>query len=204
MKSQMRWVMAAVLAMGILGCERAPETSSPSQKEKPAGEAARTPAPTTRVRVEPTRATAASAASRATVRRRETIPPATTTSTAAGLAPSPTPQTPIAAALEELEKIPVQLVDRATTEQIAQVRAAIVNLEDKYMQAGLIRSDAQQARLQEQLEKYDALAQKLLEAGSADEFRELYRQLSEGLKLMDAELVERARQEDARAASSQR
>jgi hypothetical protein len=93
--------------------------------------------------------------------------------------------------LAELEKIPVTITDRVTTPQVDMLRAAIVNVGEKYINAGMVTGDRNQAELEEQLEKFDKLAAELLTASSPDELREKYRQLSEGLKLLDAEIRER-------------
>jgi hypothetical protein len=101
---------------------------------------------------------------------------------------------PIQDVLDALDKIPVTITDRVTTQQVESVQAAILALEDKYMGARLLASDREQAELQEKLESLSKMAEELLAASSPDELREKYRQLSESVKLLDAEIMQRARE----------
>lgn len=187
--------LAAALAIGLMGCGQEKETPSQAAQQK---ETRQSSEQRTRVRAErtPTAAmeTQASPARITAVGDTRTTSAAdTTTQTAAAqIQPTP-PPSPIADVLAALDRIPIAAVDRATTEQVLSVQAAIHELEIKYMGAMLLRSDREQAELQEKIEQWNKLAEEMLQAASPEEMREKYRQLSEGVKLYDAEIEERRR-----------
>ncbi len=106
--------------------------------------------------------------------------------------PTPTPP-PIQHALAALEEIPITIVDHVTTEQVLKVQGAINDLELKYKAGNYIIGDAAEAAFLEKLEQFTKLAEEMLQAKTPEQLREKYRQLSEGLKLMDAEIMERYR-----------
>lgn len=187
-------LFASVLGLSLLmlaGCGEREQKSAQPAATAASSEAAKATAPTTRVRAEarpsPTTAVKPEEPMRAATPE-TTAPAAQPAQASAQPTPPPSPMTEV---LAELEKIPVTITDRVTTPQVDMLRAAIVNVGEKYINAGMVTGDRNQAELEEQLEKFDKLAAELLTASSPDELREKYRQLSEGLKLLDAEIRER-------------
>lgn len=187
-----------LLTLGFLsGCGESKQSSAgsagvPKEKSDKAKAVATTrvekverPAAPSPLRSTPTPAATASAAGESKSQQ--------TTQTAAA---EPTPPSAISEVLGALDKIPVTITDHVTTDQVDQVVGALHNLDLRFQEASLYRSDADQAYLEESVEKFAAMARELLEARSPEELREKYRQLSEALKLFHAEMQERARQWD--------
>jgi hypothetical protein len=189
----------AVAAMLLTGCSNREQQKAESGKAEPKESASAAVEKRTRVRAQRSEKEQKSPSLVTTQKEKQSSTGETTasqTTTTASLQKGDVlPPSPVQEALAEIEKIPIQMVDHVTTPQVDQVRAAINNLPDKYSVAKMIRSDRQEEELLEKLNQMDQLAQKMLEAKSREELQETYRQLTEGLRLMDAEIQERLRGE---------
>ena len=181
-------MLAAATSLMLFGCGEPQKPTSSTEPSASQGEATptprirveRRPGPTPEIRgtVAPARGTPATSPSQVT-----------TTSTIVEGEATPTPA-PIELALSALEQIPITIADRVTTHQVDQVRAAIINLELEYKKANMIIGDRMEAQFQDKFAELEQLASQMLEAQNAEQLRETYRKVSEGLKLMDAEIQE--------------
>lgn len=197
------WKSFSSLALPLIGIFAIVLTGCGERKEARPGAEARIDEPRVAVESMPTpetkrRPTFAPESKQEVAPAREELQTTTATeakpSTAPDAAATQTPPAaPIQHALSALEEIPIAIVDRVTTEQVQKVQGAINDLELKYKAENLLVSDAVEAAFMEKLEQFTKLAEEMLQAKTPEEMREKYRQLSEGLKLMDAEIMEHYR-----------
>lgn len=187
--------LAVALAAALMGCGQQNEAPSlagePKETQTSAEQRTRVRAerkPTSGMDTQPSPARIT-----AVVDNRSTSAAGATTQTAVAEVQATPPPSPIADVLAVLDTIPVATVDRVTTEQVLRVQGAINDLELKYKGAMLLRSDREEAELYDKIEQFNKLAEEMLHAQTPEEMREKYRQLSEGIKLYDAEIMERRR-----------
>jgi len=187
-----RLVLIGAAALALAACGEKKESDNAGTRQL-----SRSATPTPRVRVErrPRRTPTVRSSTRAT----DAVAPGADSGTTAPVEarPQSTPP-PIYHALAALEQIPVTVVDHVTTEQAETVRGAINDLELLYMNARMFRNDREQVEFEEKIEYFNSLVDKLPAAQSPEEMREIYRQLSDGLRLMDAEIQARRRAEEKR------